>query len=320
MGVKRWFARTPRAELTEALGEAHIPSFKVNVMRLLKQLRDDTSTLATIARTAEADPGLTVRILRTVNSPAYGLRRKVDSVQHAISLLGRSELETLTLAMAVRGAIPKSEHGDRKFWQLAARRAGMARNLAQRIEPSVASLSFSAGLLQDLAIPLLAQARPSYRELLSDVKGGEETVFAERAAYGFDHPQVAGWLCECWGFPEALQTAISGHHSHREAPGTRAPRRDDRQHQRLGARPDRRAGPRAVRSCHRRRQGSRRDGTSRGRCPRESAGCTLIQPNVPRSRNSTAIPFQAMAGQDGETPCRREASSCQIRHLVGLSA
>lgn len=216
--VKRWFARTPRAELTEALGEAHIPSFKVNVMRLLKQLRDDKSTLATIARTAEADPGLTVRILRTVNSPAYGLRRKVDNVQHAISLLGRSELETLTLTMAVRGAIPKSPHGDRKFWQLAARRAAMARNLAQRIEPSTASLSFSAGLLQDLAIPLLAQARPSYRELLADVRGGEETVFAERAAYGFDHPQVAGWLCEAWGFPDALQEAISGHHGQREAP------------------------------------------------------------------------------------------------------
>jgi len=215
--VKRWFARTPRAELTEALGEAHIPSFRANVMRLLKQLRDERATLATIARTAEADPGLTIRILRTVNSPAYGLRRKVDNVQHAISLLGRKELETLTLTMAVREGIPKSEHADRRFWQLAARRAAIARNLAQQVDPGNASLSFSAGLLQDLAIPLLAQARPSYRELLADVEG-PAIVFAEKAAYGFDHSEVAGWLCECWGFPETLQQAIAGHHGTGDAP------------------------------------------------------------------------------------------------------
>ncbi len=213
--VKGWFARTPRAELTEALGEAHIPSFKVNVMRLLKQLRDEKSTLATIARTAEADPGLSVKVLRTVNSSAYGLPRKVDNVQHAISLLGRSELETLTLTMAVRNAIPSRTRADLKLWQLASRRAAIARHLAKRIDPSVASMSFSAGLLQDLAIPLLSQARPSYRELLADTKGAE-LVFAERAAYGFDHPQVAGWLCESWGFPEALQEAISGHHGRRD--------------------------------------------------------------------------------------------------------
>lgn len=215
--VKRWFARTPRAELTEALGEAHIPSFKANVMRLLKQLRDERSTQATIARTTEADPGLTVSILRTVNSPAYGLRRKVDNVAHAITLLGRSELETLTLTMAVRETIPKSAHADRKFWQLAARRAAIARNLAQQCDPANASLSFSAGLLQDLAIPLLAKARPTYAELLADVKGNE-IVFAERAAYGFDHSEVAGWLCEAWGFPTPLQAAISGHHGGSDAP------------------------------------------------------------------------------------------------------
>ena len=215
--VRRWFARTPRAELTEALGEAHIPSFRANVMRLLKQLRDDKSTLATMARTAEADPGLTVRILRTVNSSAYGLSRKVDDVQHAISLLGRTELETLTLAMAVREAIPKSKFADRKFWQLASRRAAIARTLAQALAPPVASLSFAAGLLQDLAVPLLAQSRPSYPEILQEVNGNA-LVFAEQAAYGFDHSQVAEWLCEAWGFPVALQRAIAGHHSDTDAP------------------------------------------------------------------------------------------------------
>ncbi|MEN0066029.1 MAG: HDOD domain-containing protein [Myxococcota bacterium] len=216
-GTKRWFARTPRAELTEALGESKIPSFRSNIMRLLKQLRDESATHSIIARTAEADPGLTVEIMRTVNSPAYGLHRKVNSVQHAISLLGRSELETLTLTVAARKVIPPSRHADRRFWHLAARRAAIARALAEKVSPSLASVSFSAGLLQDLAIPLLADARPSYAELLRETEG-EALVAVERETYGFDHPEVAGWLCECWGFPEALQEAISSHHGGADAP------------------------------------------------------------------------------------------------------
>lgn len=216
-GVRRWFARTPRAELTEALGEARIPSFGPNVMRVLKQLRDEDTSLVEVARIAEGDPGLSIDILRTVNSPAYGLLRRIDNVRHAVSLLGRSELETLTLTLAVRDAIPKNSFADRRFWQLAARRAAIARRLANHFDPSSASLSFSAGLLQDLAVPLLAEARPSYVELIADTNGAAQ-VEAEKGAYGFDHSEVAGWLCECWGFPTPLHNAISGHHGGDGAP------------------------------------------------------------------------------------------------------
>ena len=40
----------------------------------------------------------------------------------------------------------------------------------------------------------------------------------ESAEYGWNHGEVAGWLCQDWNFPETLVDAIGGHHEE-HAPG-----------------------------------------------------------------------------------------------------
>jgi len=115
-----------------------------------------------VAEQTVADPGLVVRVLKTVNSAAYGLRRSVDSMQHACSLMGRSHLESLVLSLPIREVLPDSpspgfEAG--RFWTTAFRRASLARLLAARFNPSRQAQCFTAGLLLDMAVPLLAQAQ-----------------------------------------------------------------------------------------------------------------------------------------------------------------
>ena len=34
----------------------------------------------------------------------------------------------------------------------------------------------------------------------------------ERDVFGWDHTQVASWMCDAWAFPEHLTEAIGGHH------------------------------------------------------------------------------------------------------------
>ena len=45
-----------------------------------------------IAERIMTDPGLTVRVLRTANSAAFGLRQQATNLQYAANLLGRSRL------------------------------------------------------------------------------------------------------------------------------------------------------------------------------------------------------------------------------------
>jgi len=215
--VRRWFAKEPCRELSEALGEASIPSFQPAVLQVLKLLRDPNTGFAKIGEAVSMDPGLTVRVLRIVNSPAYGLRRRVDNVPHAAAILSRSGLEQLVLGVAVKRTVP-TKTADRDFWRTASRRAATARALAERVDPSRASLCFCGGLLQDLAVPLLAGARDDYADVRRSAADSGQLADLEQQHFGWSHADVAGWLCEAWGFPDSLRRAIAGHHGAEDAP------------------------------------------------------------------------------------------------------
>jgi HD-like signal output (HDOD) protein len=208
----------PKEKLRSALGEIELPTFPTVVASALERVRDDEASTPEISDLLSSDPGLSVRLLGTVNSASFALRHRVRNVHHAVSLLGRNQLESLLISMAVRDALPRrSTRGFdvQRFWRTAARRATTARALAGEIEPATRSECFTGGLLQDLAIPLLAHHKgPAYDELLEQWHAGTgELAPLEREAFGWDHAEIAGLVCREWGFPDSLSEAIEGHHS-----------------------------------------------------------------------------------------------------------
>lgn len=212
----------PKERLTELVGDYELPTFSAGAVETLRLLREDAD-LSTVAERLLADPGLSIRILRTVNSAAFGLRQKVDNLTHAVSLLGRSRVETLVLTAAVGDVLPSPAGIDlSSFWTTSARRACLARLIAKRIDPSREMQAFTAGLLQDMAVPVLAMARPDqYPRLFQRAFEESEPALHEMedATFGFDHARVGAVMAEAWELPEALITAISDHH----LPGERAP-------------------------------------------------------------------------------------------------
>lgn len=246
--IRRWFAREPRQELIDSLGEASLPSMQQSIIEILRALRSPTSTPTAIGNAVSQDPGIALHVLRIVNSPAFGLRRQVDNIGHAVTLIGRAEMEALVLGVAVKRTLPSGHPAARSFWSVGAQRAVTARALAAEIQPASASLCFTAGLLQDLAVPLLLEAKPEYAELLqstSHANLGE----VERSQFGWTHADVAGWLCDAWGFPAPLRSAIAGHHGDDDAPvpvqvvalvdgSTQADELIETVHREFGVRPD----------------------------------------------------------------------------------
>lgn len=206
-----------RKEMQVVLGDYELPSFPVIVLNALEKVRDEQASRSEIAEVVAADPGLTVQLLKTVNSAAYSLRHKVENVDHAVSLLGRGELETILISMGVRQVLPVVNipgFDMQRFWRTAARRAATARTLADLINPAMRSESYTAALLQDMAIPVLAQQRPDdYGPLLERWHSSDaDLAVMEREAFGWDHALVAMWMCDNWDFPERLTQAIGAHH------------------------------------------------------------------------------------------------------------
>ena len=199
------------------LGQIELPTFPGVTMAALEKARDDDSSVTELADVLAQDPGLTVKIIRTVNSAAFGARSKVRNIHHAVSLLGRNEIESMLISVAVRGALPGASapgFDPARFWETAALRASAARALAARVDPSHASESFTAALLQDMAVPLLAhQLGDRYTSVLMEWHEGTcDLAFLEQQAFGWDHATLGGWMSERWQFPADLTEAIRAHH------------------------------------------------------------------------------------------------------------
>lgn len=203
--------------LRSVLGDYQLPSFPKVLLEARALIRDPESSLQQIANRIAADPGSTIQILKTINSAAVGLRNRVNSVDQAIALLGRAQVESILLAQGVASLLPRAVAGaydPRGFWRTAARRAVVSRTLAERLHPASASASFTASLLQDMAVPILATVLADpYHELLSTSTGGNGGLGdLERERFGWDHAEVGGWMCEAWSFPDVLIASIVGHH------------------------------------------------------------------------------------------------------------
>ncbi|MEM7202388.1 MAG: HDOD domain-containing protein [Planctomycetota bacterium] len=218
------FKRDSAKALKKVLGDYELPSFPGVVLQVLERIRAEEASVASVVECIELDPGLSVRILAAVNTAAYSPRSRVENLAQAVAMLGMATVESLALAIAVGCTLPRPHcqgFEPRRFWLAAARRAAIARTLAKELHPATRSEAFTAALLQDMAVPLLAACRASeYGKVLSSWHHAEGTLpELEHDALGFDHAMVATWLCEAWQLPTSLSSAIGQHHA---SPGAAA--------------------------------------------------------------------------------------------------
>ena len=75
----------------QASGAHRLDSSSMRVMELLN-LTKNQAEFPVIEKSFKLDPGLTYRLLRYINSPAIGMRRTIESISHALILLGHDQI------------------------------------------------------------------------------------------------------------------------------------------------------------------------------------------------------------------------------------
>lgn len=98
------------------------------LLRLMRQLMDDAE-IEEIEKTFRSSPGLTYKLLLLVNSVSFSGLQKIQTVRHAISMLGRAQIKRwVQLALF---ASDDSHALENPLVDLAAVRAGFMEQLAQ---------------------------------------------------------------------------------------------------------------------------------------------------------------------------------------------
>lgn len=80
-----------------------IPPNVLASLQLLRQAHDPQPDFDVLASTISRDVSLAYRLLRVVNSAAFGLRHKVTSIKHALVIMGISEVRRWIAVLAITG-------------------------------------------------------------------------------------------------------------------------------------------------------------------------------------------------------------------------
>lgn len=70
-----------------------VPSYKVNLLQVLKEMHQPDVSVTRLEEIIKRDVSLVYKLLRFINSAAFGLRNEVRSIRHALSLLGAIEFK-----------------------------------------------------------------------------------------------------------------------------------------------------------------------------------------------------------------------------------
>ena len=172
-------------------------------------LRDDAS-LSDLAHLASTDPAFALRVLSFVNSPAVGLRRRIDDVKQATNLLGIRGMRTLGLSLMVAGLGPSGE-GSETLLGNCLRRALIARELAELTNVKDANPYFTVGLLLEAGLLASAKKDLAHAAYVAQAPAAHRVVH-ERVGGFKPHPELGAELATSYGLGKEVVDAIAQHH------------------------------------------------------------------------------------------------------------
>ena len=193
----------------------HLPLFTATALQLVRTIDQEDTTIDELSRLISGDPALVVHLLRVVNSPFFGLPRRIGTISDACAVMGMDHIRRTVVVAVLQRPLFAYLHDTaiaREFWRHELLCAALARQIAggQRVD---SELAYFAGLLHDVGRLVMLMHFPEQSDLLLDQRSGGDDAGpqAELARFGFTHAQVGAALLELWGLPERIVQAAHQH-------------------------------------------------------------------------------------------------------------
>jgi HD-like signal output (HDOD) protein len=206
-----------REKALQALGQ--LPPFSPTLNRLLATLAQEDVSFVKLGEIVEKDTVVAGNVLHLVNSALYGRRETINSVRHAISLLGINKLRNAVLGMSVarmwKTVKTPAGWSMRRFNMHSAAVAVLSDLLVEALPCNYAEGAFVAGLLHDTGKLVMAMGLPEQwieiQKMYQETDLSEEEC--ERAVVGMTHSELSKAAMEKWKIPEPIRVAVEYHHA-----------------------------------------------------------------------------------------------------------
>lgn len=197
-----------------------LPALPAAVAKVLELTQSETTSSQEIERALAADTAIAGKMLRVVNSAYYGLPHQVDSIGHAVVILGMRQIQNLVLSLAamslVRGRATLSPDTQLLFWRHSFAVGASAQKLAENhgADGHTCDTAQLCGLLHDIGrLFLLCHFPDLYRATLHAAETqGIDLTDGERGVLCIDHAEVGAAICKAWCLPDTIAKPVGEHH------------------------------------------------------------------------------------------------------------
>lgn len=199
-----------------------LPPFSPILNRLLATLASDDVSFGELAELIEKDTVVAGNVLRLVNSALYGFSGTVNSVRHAVAILGLARLRNAAMGMSIsrlwRSARTPEGWSAARFNIHSVATAIVADLVAQKLPVPYPEGAFVAGLLHDIGKLLIAISLPREFGLIqAQAESGASLEHCELEVVGATHAALSGAALRKWNLPAPIQRAVAFHHAPDEA-------------------------------------------------------------------------------------------------------
>jgi HD-like signal output (HDOD) protein len=199
-------------EISETIEK--IPPLEPVVAGTLALIKDPTSSPQKLAQEIAKDVMLTFEIMKIVNSPIYGFSRRVQSLEHAITLLGFKSIESIVLSAYAKRVYDT----DLKFFNLKRGELSIqafigalaAKLVAQENWAELEDLVFSAGTLRSVGkIIMNFFFSKHYDKLKQEIKKDFDSFDkVEKKIFGFTSNEFSIIILERWKIPDEIKKIV----------------------------------------------------------------------------------------------------------------
>ena len=194
----------------------HIPPKPEILNRVQTLAQTPNIDPAEVGQCIATDVGLSASILKTLNSPFYGMARTITDVTQATILLGTNSVLNLVAAIKIREAM----QGDscislERFWDSASDISNAMTFIGKKAKLTIPPENLHiVGLFHDCGIPAMAMKYSNYVDTLKAADSSDERsiIHIEEELYRTNHAVIGYYIASSWGLPKGLCNVILQHH------------------------------------------------------------------------------------------------------------
>lgn len=196
------------------INQMDIPSAPAVLLELHEVMQKDTPEINDIAEVIAKDVGLSALVLRTLNSPFFGMKVEVRSIKQATMLLGLANITNIVAGLALRRAMEESnDPSPPDFWDSPMNVALVAAQLSKRFNIATSDEAYLMGLFLNCGEALVLQKFPDSRDIKREAfDNGVIQVALEDERYRTNHAIIGYFISKRWRLPEHISCIILWHH------------------------------------------------------------------------------------------------------------